>query len=232
MCPVISPLYTSEVKKGLADPAPPGRCLCCLLALLPNYSTLHRSAWPLLWWWALCPIFNLYMDPELIKCSSSCPTLNNLLTGSERTSPQGLLTQSCQMLLLTREADLTSSALLHVWLNTKTSCVGPVHQAILAALSNSLSFVHLSARICPMQKFYLQLFDSHCSIRCKHWITFDLQPNSSRIILGSSPLIASFVICYLATLSFTLHTAHPFHWDTPFNTMCHEIKCFLKIYYI
>lgn len=125
--------------------------------------------------------------------------------GSERTSPQGLLTQSCQMLLLTREVALTFSALLHVWLNTKTSCVGPVHQATLAALSNSLSFVHPSASIHPMQKFYLQLFDIHCSIRCKHWITFDLHLDSGRIILGSSPLIA-YRFCHLL-FSYTI--IHP-----------------------
>lgn len=140
-------------------------------------------------------------------------------TGLGRTSPQGPLTQSCQMLFLTREVDLTSSALLRVWLNTKTSCAGPVYQAMLAALSNSLSFVHPSANICPMKKFYLQLFDTHCSIRCKHWITFDLQPHFGRIILGSPPLIASFVICYLATLSLILHVAHPLHWDIPFNSV-------------
>lgn len=105
---------------------------------------------------------------QLLKCSSSCPTLHKPLAAYGRTNPQGLLTKSCQMLLLTREVDLTSSALLHVCLNTKTSCVGPVHHAILAALSNSLSFVHPSANIWPMQKFYLHLFDTHCSIRCKH----------------------------------------------------------------
>lgn len=204
---------------GLADPAPPGRCLCCLSALLPTFSTLHRSAWPLLWGWALCPVFNSYVVPELIKCSSSCPPLKNPLAGLGRTSPQGLLTQSCQMLFLTREVDLTSSALLRVWLNTKTSCAGPVYQAMLAALSNCLGFVHSSANICPMKKFYLQLFDTHCSIRCKHWITFDLQPHFGRIILGSPPLIASFVICYLATLSLILHVAHPLHWDIPFNSV-------------
>lgn len=48
------------------------------------------------------------------------------------------------------------------------------------------------------------------------WPTTDL----SRTILGSPPLIASFVICYLATLSFIPHVAHPHFIGIFLSTLC------------
>lgn len=206
----------------LAYPAPP------VLTFCSSSQLLHIAQVCLVPQVGLCPIFWPLSWSNAAPLALHWTILLLALKGQAYSASLHRAAKCC----FSPEVDLTSSALLHVWLNTKTSCVGPAHQAILAALSNSLSFVHPSASIHPMQKCYLQLFDVHCSIRCKHWITFDLQPDTGRIILGSSPLIASFVICYLATLSFTLHIAHPLHWDMPFNTMCHEIKCFLKIYYI
>lgn len=90
-------------------------------------------------------------------------------------SPQGLLTQTLPNGCFTLgEVDLASSALLHIWLNTKGLLCGPCAPSN-PGCSNSFSFVYHSANICPMQKFYLQKFDTYCCIRCKHRITFDLQ---------------------------------------------------------
>jgi len=87
----------------------------------------------------------------------------------EGSKPTGAAyTDAAKQLFRTGEVDLAASVLLHIWLNAKTSSGGPAHQAILAALSNSLSFVYHSVNIPPLQKFYLQQFDTCCHIRCKH----------------------------------------------------------------
>lgn len=151
----------------------PQHWACCLSALLPNFSTLHRLTFSLLSGQSAAHTWLLSRSNVAIFLPRAGQPSHWLWKEAKPTG--AAYADAAKRLFHTGEVDLASSALLHIWLNTKTSCVGPAHEAILAALSNSLSFVYHSANICPMQKFYLQQFDTCCHIRCKHWITFDLQ---------------------------------------------------------
>lgn len=84
---------------------------------------------------ALWPIFNSSVAPELIERSHlSAAHWTTPSLAAEGSDPTGAAyADAAKRLFHTGEVELASSALLRIWLNTKTSCVGPAHQATLAA---------------------------------------------------------------------------------------------------